>query len=190
MTNQTKRDSVELINQNDFTVTLTSVTSTSPRFTIQATQMSVAAKSNTRIYITFRPSSRTTFTGSLIAGTSANVRIDTVSLRGTGVRRTGSTAHDPVEPEAGIPSEYSLWQNYPNPFNPVTTIGYALPEAGHVRIVVYDLLGREVAVPVDSDHEAGYGEVAFDASSLPSGVYVYSMEVGAFTETRTMLLVR
>ena len=91
---------------------------------------------------------------------------------------------------ADLPSDYALGQNYPNPFNPVTTIRYALPAGGQVRIAVFNTLGQEVAVPIDGPEEAGYHEVIFDATPLPSGVYLFRINAGSFTDVRKMLLVR
>jgi len=88
------------------------------------------------------------------------------------------------------PSGYDLAQNYPNPFNPVTEIHYTIPLAGHVRVSVFNMLGQEVVRLVDGVHEAGVGEVSFDAGSLPSGVYAYKITAGSFSATRRMLLLR
>ncbi len=81
-------------------------------------------------------------------------------------------------------------QNYPNPFNPTTRIRYALPQRAHVRLSVYDVQGRRVAVLVASEQPAGRYEVAFEAGALPSGVYFYRLEAGAFRAVRQMLLLR
>jgi len=85
-----------------------------------------------------------------------------------------------IASESGkVPASYSLLQNYPNPFNPSTKIGYRVWGLGSswVRLAVYDMLGREVAVLVNEEKEAGFHEVRFDASGLSSGVYVYRMQV-------------
>ena len=71
----------------------------------------------------------------------------------------------------GIADFYKLEQNYPNPFNPTTEIRFALPNAGHVSLVVYDVLGRKAAELVNSDHEAGYHSATWSASDQASGVY-------------------
>jgi hypothetical protein len=91
---------------------------------------------------------------------------------------------------AETPAQYVLEGNYPNPFNPVTTIRLALPEAGHVRLVVYDVMGREVARLLDQPMDAGPHEATWDASGLPSGVYVYRLSSGAFSETKMMTLLK
>ena len=77
---------------------------------------------------------------------------------------------------AGIPEEYDLNQNYPNPFNPTTTIEYSLPQSGDVSLIVYNLLGQEVAKLVNGKLDAGYHEVTWDASNMASGVYIYRLE--------------
>ncbi|NBC17998.1 MAG: serine hydrolase [Bacteroidetes bacterium] len=96
----------------------------------------------------------------------------------------------PVEATPAVPTQFNLELNYPNPFNPQTTIGYVLPEASAVRLVVYDVLGRRVAVLVDGVRPAGRHQVTFEAANLPSGVYLYRLDAGAFTQTKRMLLVK
>ena len=93
-----------------------------------------------------------------------------------------------------IPDEYALKPAYPNPFNPSATIRYALPEAADVRLVVYDVVGREVARLVEGKRPAGYHRVRFDGSRLASGLYLYRLvakgEAGAFSKTGRMVLVK
>ena len=90
----------------------------------------------------------------------------------------------------GLPTTYALEQNYPNPFNPATRVRWQVPESGKVRLVVYDMLGREVAVLVDERREAGRYEVTWDGSHLASGVYFYRMNAGTFTQCQKMLLLK
>ncbi len=87
-------------------------------------------------------------------------------------------------------TNFSLSQNYPNPFNPTTKISYQLPENSYVKIMIYDLLGREIKTLVNYEITAGQHEISFDASSLPSGVYVYKLTAGSFSETKKMMLVK
>ena len=89
-----------------------------------------------------------------------------------------------------LPAEVTLSANYPNPFNPETTIRYALPQAGEVRLAVYDLLGHEVAVLVDRSKPAGNHTVRFGADNLASGLYVYRLQAQKKTIVRTMMLVK
>lgn len=89
-----------------------------------------------------------------------------------------------------LPSEYSLEQNYPNPFNPVTKIKYSITAAGNVRLGVYDMLGREVDEIVNINQTAGTYTVQFDASSLASGVYFYTLKAGSFVSTKKMIVIK
>jgi hypothetical protein len=85
------------------------------------------------------------------------------------------------------PLEFALFQNYPNPFNPSTTISYQLPRDNPVTLKVYDLLGREIAVLVDEQKEAGHHSVEFDGRHLPSGAYIYRIQAGDFIRTKKLL---
>lgn len=89
-----------------------------------------------------------------------------------------------------IPTAYSVEQNYPNPFNPVTQINYAVAKDGLVKITVFDLLGRVVKNLINEVKPAGYYTVEFNGSELPSGVYLYRMESGYFTETKKLTLIK
>jgi hypothetical protein len=97
----------------------------------------------------------------------------------------------------GLPKQFSLRQNYPNPFNPSTVIEYTVGDIGHqasgfsdVRLVVYDLLGREVSVLVNERKAPGAYEVKFDAAGLSSGVYFYRLEAGSSGLTRKMVVLK
>jgi len=92
--------------------------------------------------------------------------------------------------QAELPERLELAKNFPNPFNPSTAIGYSLPEETRVRLSVYDLLGRRVAVLVDQQQEAGRHQVNWDASQFASGVYLYRLETEGHALTRRMTLVK
>jgi len=89
-----------------------------------------------------------------------------------------------------IPDGFSLEQNYPNPFNPATNIKFNILKAGIVKLVIYDVLGNEVAQPVNGEYNAGTYKVDFDASSLSSGVYIYKIEAEGFTDVKKMMLIK
>ncbi|MGE5315833.1 MAG: phosphodiester glycosidase family protein [Acidobacteriota bacterium] len=110
--------------------------------------------------------------------------IDNLRARYPGVATSVRTVQGPV------PAEFSLEQNYPNPFNPRTVIGFALPQRAHVRIAVYDVLGREAALVTEGEYQPGRHAVAFDASHLPSGMYFYSVKADAYTAVKKMMLVK
>jgi hypothetical protein len=92
--------------------------------------------------------------------------------------------------ESEIPKEYKLEQNYPNPFNPATTINYSLPKQSYVEMRVLDLLGREVTTLVKKEQSAGEYKVQFDGSSLPSGIYIYSIHAGEYRDSRKLMILK
>ena len=101
-----------------------------------------------------------------------------------GIHKTGNS----------VPESFELFQNYPNPFNPVTKIHFAIPPSrgarGVTKIIIYDVLGREVAVLVNQELTPGEYEVKFDGSNYSSGVYFYRLIAGGYTETRKLVLLK
>ncbi|MDW7681588.1 MAG: T9SS type A sorting domain-containing protein, partial [bacterium] len=89
-----------------------------------------------------------------------------------------------------IAAEYSLRQNYPNPFNPETVINYSISKPGLVKLAVYNVVGQKVAELVNEHQTAKSYKVTFDASNLTSGVYFYNLEVGDYSKTMKMMLLR
>ena len=102
---------------------------------------------------------------------------------------TTATSTD-VDAEPGVPLTFALEQNYPNPFNPHTVIGYQVPVVSMVKLLVYDLLGREVSVLVNERQNPGKYRLTFNAAGLSSGVYFCRMDAGSFRETMKLLLLR
>ena len=92
--------------------------------------------------------------------------------------------------QQALPEVYSLDQNYPNPFNPLTSIRYQLPDAGYVKLEVFDVSGSRVALLVDGSRDAGVHEVTWDASGLASGLYFYHIQAGDFAAVKKMMLVK
>ena len=97
---------------------------------------------------------------------------------------------DAVVQHATVPSSPALFQNYPNPFNPTTVITYALPRSEFVTLRVYDILGQAVRTLVSSYKLSGTHSVTFDASSLASGVYLYSLHTGTYIATKKLLFLK
>ncbi len=95
-----------------------------------------------------------------------------------------------VKEKGGLPKEFSLSQNYPNPFNPTTKIEFALPQRAQTRIIVYDVLGREIETLLNRELESGYYESNFNAINLHSGVYFYRIQSGNFIQTKKMILMK
>jgi 5-hydroxyisourate hydrolase-like protein (transthyretin family) len=97
-----------------------------------------------------------------------------------------------------IPKEFRLYQNYPNPFNPTTKIKFQIPLSRGVsegrgvstQLIIYDILGREVAILVNEQMKPGKYEVDFDGSNYPSGVYFYKLTAGDFKAVNKMILLK
>jgi hypothetical protein len=104
--------------------------------------------------------------------------------------RRGHFIDDEVAEEKLMPEKMQLEQNYPNPFNPTTAIQYGLLEDSHVSLVLYDMLGREVARLVDEFQKAGLKSVTVDGTQLASGMYFYKLTAGKFTATKKMILMK
>ena len=101
--------------------------------------------------------------------------------------------HIPIGIDDDLPAlvnNYELRQNHPNPFNPVTTIEYSLPRSGEVSLIIFNLLGEEVARLVDGFQPAGEHNTAWNASNVSSGIYFYRLGVGNFVETKKMILLK
>jgi hypothetical protein len=124
---------------------------------------------------------------SVVNGVAYTYRLVSYDLNGT-VHEYDKTVE--ATPAAPIPTEYALYQNYPNPFNPQTSITYAVKDAGFVTLKVYNLIGQEVATLVSAKMEPGRYNATFSANDLPSGVYVYRLEVNNFTAQKKMVLLK
>jgi tetratricopeptide (TPR) repeat protein len=96
----------------------------------------------------------------------------------------------PAPVAAAIPKKYALYQNYPNPFNPVTEIRFDLPEAVRVELKVFNTLGQSVATLVNEPRAAGSYRVSWDGAGLASGLYIYQLKAGNFTDSKKMVLMK
>jgi len=108
--------------------------------------------------------------------------------------RDAQDALDKVMDESGeelsVVSDFNLEQNYPNPFNPSTSIKFSVPTSEFVTLKVYDVLGNEVATLVNEQKAVGSYEVRFDAGNLASGMYIYTLKAGNFTQTKKLMLMK
>ena len=86
------------------------------------------------------------------------------------------------------PKSFQLYQNYPNPFNPETTIQFDVKDPCEVSLVIYDLLGRQLTVLVKDHYNPGAYTVTFNASSVPSGIYIYRIQMGEYQSVQKMIL--
>ncbi len=122
---------------------------------------------------------------------SDNNAIGKVSYRLKQIDRDGKFIYSKeVETTVEAPTVFALLQNYPNPFNPTTVIGYSIASASHVSLKVFDLLGREIAVLVNTQMAPGSHTAQFDASRLSSGVYFYKLDVGSFSDVKRLSIMK
>ncbi len=103
---------------------------------------------------------------------------------------TNTFIQDKLNEVKVIPNEFQLFQNFPNPFNPVTTIRYGLPNASHVCLKVYNILGEEVVTLLNEYQQKGYKSVDLNAQDIPSGVYYYRIQAGEFVQTKKLILLK
>jgi hypothetical protein len=137
--------------------------------------------------------------------TSGGVTIGTYTITVTGTGRISGQSGPPIHKRTmslnlggvgltnnnnEIPGVFHLYQNYPNPFNPSTNIRFDLPNAGNVKLTVFDIAGREVGTLINNYYQAGKYEIDFNAEELSSGIYFYRIETPEFTSIRKMILVK
>ncbi len=122
---------------------------------------------------------------------------NTGTLQAWGLKLYFDKATDIINEIPKIPTEFVLHKNYPNPFNPSTTIKYSIPNVAssfsssmNVTLIIYDILGREIATLVDKQQKPGYYEVDWNAINNSSGIYFYRIRSGSFVETKKMLLLK
>ncbi len=89
-----------------------------------------------------------------------------------------------------VPLNFALYQNYPNPFNPITTIRFSIPQQEHIKIKIYDILGKEIVTIINDMMEMGEYQIQFHAGNFASGIYFYRLEAGKFFDTKKMLLLK
>ena len=115
---------------------------------------------------------------------------DTVYFKVNGDVTTGVDENGNNSTNSVVPNKYELFQNYPNPFNPTTTIKYALPNSANVKLIVFDVLGRQVRTLVDEQKSAGSYKIEFNGSNLASGIYFYRLQTENFVQTKKLILLK
>jgi hypothetical protein len=167
------------------------------QFRVSPTRQTLTPGQRKSFTLTFMPTSTGAKRATLTLAPSTGSPL-TVALSGTAIATTSSglsAREEAAKPAGSGGLVLALGNNYPNPFNPVTTIGYSLAEAAPVRLVVYNLLGRQVRVLVDEVQGVGRYAVEWDGLdeaglAVSSGVYFYRLEAGPFRAVRKMLLAR
>ena len=185
--NDTASYYVAVMNYGTGNLSINSVTSSIPQFIVESVPSSVPQNELRYIKVKFKPSETSqTYNGVLsIQNPDSNI---TVNLRGFSNMQTGITQISTI-----LPEELTLMQNFPNPFNPVTKIRFAVPyklSGSYVTIRIYDLTGREIANPLSMNMNAGYYEMEFNGLNLASGVYLYRLQAGNYTEQKKLTLIK
>jgi Secretion system C-terminal sorting domain/Kelch motif len=143
------------------------------------------------IEVGFVPGFGTTTEAKSYSFSDQNLKNGNYSYRLKQIDYDGTFAYsDEVEVEVNGPLTFDLAQNYPNPFNPSTSIKYSVPEAGNIRLSIYNTVGEEVAILVNGLSQAGSFEVTFDASNLSTGVYLYKLQSAKSVHTKKMILLK
>ena len=185
--NDTASYYVAVMNYGTGNLSINSVTSSIPQFIVESVPSSVPQNELRYIKVKFKPSETSqTYNGVLsIQNPDSNI---TVNLRGFSNMQTGITSILTL-----LPEELTLMQNFPNPFNPVTKIRFAVPSklsGSYVTLRIYDLTGREIANPLSMNMNAGYYEMEFNGLNLASGVYLYRLKAGNYTEQKKLTLIK
>ena len=183
---QTKTDSVVVTNKGTDTLTVSSVTCDDPEFRASLSKMKLASGESAKLEVTFAPTDTNSHLGRItITHNGYDSPDSTLAVSGDG------TLTSVQQQSWQVPKDFELSPNYPNPFNPSTSIVFWVKKSAHVRIAVFDLLGREVGVLVDEKKGPGQYKATFNAGSLASGTYLYRMEAdGNVVDTRKMLLLK
>lgn len=124
-----------------------------------------------------------------LVGATVYIAADSVFIGAAYLFRLGSET-TATEEVTDVPGRFYLAQNHPNPFNPATVIKYDLPEPGEVTLSVYDLMGRKVATIASGYHAAGRYKASLNATGFASGVYLYLLQAGSFSQMKAMVLMR
>lgn len=103
---------------------------------------------------------------------------------------SGTSELESAGNSTGPSDDYKLYQNYPNPFNPTTKITYKIKKEGNVYLSVFNLVGKEVSVLVNEFKTPGEYEVEFNAQDLPSGIYLYKLQINGYVSVKRMTLLR
>jgi hypothetical protein len=174
---------IYIANSGSATLNIDSITISDARFNGTSNISSIESYSSQKIELEFSPDSLKNYTASLKVYSGAGVK----EILLTGIGKDNAVN---VEDESIAPLIFSLAQNYPNPFNPSTIISYQLPFNNNVSLIVYDVLGNEVATLVNEFRTAGNHEVNFNASSISSGIYFYQLRSGNYLETKKMTFLK
>ena len=152
-------------------------------------------RSDNKIYLSSNNGASWSIQNTAPAGNYTNIFLTSQNLFMFAVRSNGGISRYLIiigvhQISSEVPEEFSLSQNYPNPFNPSTKIKFDVPKASHTKLIIYDMLGREVTTLVNQQLKPGSYQADWDASAFSSGVFFYKIISGGFAETKKMILMK
>lgn len=177
-------DSLLIYNRGNATLTISTIVSSNTAFQVSPTYLILEPYQSAFIRINFTPPDTNRQTGYLICEHNAVGSPDTIFVMGQ-----GKLLYLSCQPPAG-PNRFSLAPNFPNPFNAITTISFSIPTREWVDLTIWDLRGQEIARLLEETLEPGSYSVNWNASRLPSGVYICRLRCGPKTATLKMLLLK
>jgi hypothetical protein len=179
-------ESITVMNTGDEDLVVADAFTGDEAFSVEPTSFTVAPGGSQEVSITFRPTVETLVSSFLaMENNSTNHHSVGIPLEGVGVPKDVSVKDNSV-----LPKEYSLSQNYPNPFNPSTSIQFNLIANGNVKLAVYNTVGKQVAVILNGNMNAGSHTVEWQPERLSSGVYFYRLTADSFTATKKLILMQ
>ena len=183
LVNNATSQEIYIANSGNATLVVDSIVISNSRFILNNNNFSIQPYSYNKVLLEFYPDSLKNYSAMLTV--YSNVGNKEIVVTGIGTDNTVN-----VQDQNLTPLAFTLEQNYPNPFNPSTIISFKLPEQTNVELKVYDVLGNEVATLVNESKPAGNYEAEWNASNLPSGVYIYQLRAGTYTQMKKMILLK
>jgi hypothetical protein len=182
--NERKLDSVTVFNTGDAPLQISKIWTSDSVFSAKCSVETIAPQASTNVVVEFVQDSVPGLKrAKLYIEHNGSGELDSIELVADFMTSVGDDKNL-------SPVEYGLSQNYPNPFNPSTKINYSVKSRQWAKLTVYDLLGKEIAVLVDGEQQAGEHFAIFNAQNLPSGTYIYRFQTGDFTAVKKMLLLK
>ncbi len=173
-----------LTNTGNDTLRITQIQSSNPKFSSKFNQLTILSGANSIDTLWYTPDIVGSDSGYIIITSNAVSSPDTIKVKGSGFHGSGLIAGQ-------IPHVFALRQNYPNPFNPTTTIAFDLAKEATVTLNIYDLTGREVAVLVNNESlKAGNYTRVWNATEMPTGIYLCRIQAGDFSAVKKLILVK
>lgn len=179
-----KIDTLTVTNNSSTPLLIDSIYTDTKWFTVTSQKITLSKTDTLKLLISFTPDTLKPYSDTLYIVNNSDTPLAKILLNGNGALT------EVTQNRSGIPNSFGISQNYPNPFNPSTTINYQLPIKCHVTLKVFDVLGREVAVLINTYKTAGYYSLTFNAINLPSGVYFYRLQADSYIQTKKLILLR